>query len=251
MKLRGSRSLALGIAVAGFALSSSCPALAEEEPGKDPAAEVAAGEPAADGDHGAGHHGFNFYYGLFGESDDVTEPTLLFRPKGMPVPFLALLVNAAILFGGLFWIGRKGLKQGLIDRRQRIIQGMEDAAKMKKQAREQLAQYEKKLADIEAEVERLRREMRQAAEVERANILAEAKARRERMERDARQLIEQELHAAREELRKDTIRGAVESATELLRERITPEDRSRLDREYLGTVGQGLRLPGGSSRGQA
>jgi len=217
----------------------------EDANGDDTANE----EHATDGEHE--EHHFNFYYGLLGEGEPDDEPTVWFRPKGMPVPFLALLINAAILFGGLFWIGRKGMKEALVQRKQRIVQGMDDAAKMRKQASEQLAMYEQKLKDIEAEVERVRREMRAAAETERANILTEAKARRERMERDAKQLIQQELDAAREQLRKDTVRGAVESATQLLSERITAEDRSRIEREGLGTLGQSLGLSRGTPRGQA
>jgi F-type H+-transporting ATPase subunit b len=228
----------------------SSSALAEEADQDEGGDDTAVEEHAEDGEHGAEHH-FNFYYGLLGEGEAEDEPTLWYRPKGMPVPFLALLINAAILFGGLYYLGRKGVQEALVQRRQRIVQGMEDAAKMKKQSREQLAHYEQKLADIEAEVERLRKDMRQAAETERANILAEAKARRERMERDAKQLIEQELHAAREDLRRDTIRGAVESATQLVGERLTADDRTRLDRDYLNTLGASLKVPGGTPRGQA
>jgi F-type H+-transporting ATPase subunit b len=174
----------------------------------------------------------------------------------MPVPFLAMLINAGILFGGLYWLGKKSLKEALDQRRQRIVQGMEDAAKMKREATEQLAMYERKLKDIESEVERLRRDMHDAAERERSNIVAEAKARRERMEHEAKQHIEQELHAAQERLREETIRGAIESATRLLSERITGDDRLRLEREYLDSVGSGLdssesTRAGSTPRGQA
>lgn len=122
---------------------------------------------------------------------------------------------------------------------------------MKRQAQEQLAMYEQKLKDIESEIERVRREMQAAAQAERANILTEAKARRERMERDAKQLIQQELDAAYDELRKDTVRGAIESATRILSERITGEDRGRIEREYLGSLSQQLHFTGGNRRGQA
>jgi F-type H+-transporting ATPase subunit b len=233
-------------------LASSAPVAAEtvEEHEDENGDDTAEDGHAEDGDHGEGHH-FNFYYGLLGEGDAEAEPTLWIRPEGMPVPFLALLINAAILFGGLFYLGRKGMQEALAQRRQRIVQGMEDAAKMRKQASEQLAMYEQKLKDIEAEVERVRREMQAAAEKERSNILAEAKARRERMERDAKQLIQQELEAAHEKLRKHTVRGAVESATRLLTERVTAEDRARIERDCLATVGQGLRTSGATHRGQA
>jgi F0F1-type ATP synthase membrane subunit b/b' len=169
----------------------------------------------------------------------------------MPVPFLALIINFTILFGGLFLLGRKGLRDGLDKRRRKIIQGLEDAAKMHAEATEQLQSYEQRLRDVEADVERLKREMREAAEAERAHILAEAKARRERMERDAKLLIQQELDAAHEQLRNDTVRGAIESATTLLRQRVTPEDQSRLEKEYLTSLPRDLLGRSGTPRGQA
>ena len=182
------------------------------------------------------------------QGDEETEPSLLFRPKGMPVPFVAQLLNATILFGGLFWLGRKGLKDGLKKRRHQIMQGMEDAARMRKEAQGQLAMYQEKLAHIEAEVERLRKEMRDAAEVERTKILAEAKQRRARMEREAKLLIEHELKAARDELLKATVSSAIESAGKLLSQQVTADDHRRLEQESLGTRGAGLT---GFKRGQA
>lgn len=233
-----------------LALLCSGPAFAAEEPAVD--ADV---EEEAEGEHEGGHEEqhFNFFYGLLGEGDADIEPSLLFRPKGMPVPFLANLINAAILFGGIYYLGKKGMMDALAKRRQRIVQGMEDAAKMKAEAGDQLAMYEQKLKDIEAEVERLKREMREAAEAERKNILAEARARRERMERDARLLIQQELEAAHDQLRKDAVRGAIESATRLLTERVTADDQGRLEREYLGALPKGMMNLGrtSSDRGQA
>ena len=68
---------------------------------------------------------------------------------------------------------------------------MEEAARMKSDAEKSLAEYEQKLASIDQEIERVRREMRAAGESERVRILADARARRERMERDARLLVEQ------------------------------------------------------------
>lgn len=255
MKLT-SRAFLLAACVAGATaigfVAPSGDALAADEANQNDEDHDVGVEHGGDA-HGEGHHGFNFAYGLLGEGDADIEPNLWFRPKGMPVPFLAMLINSTILFGGLYLLGRKGMRDALSSRRQRIIQGMEDAAKMRREATAQLAMYEQKLREVEADVERVKREMREAAEAERAHILSDAKARRERMERDARLLIQQELDAAHEELRKATVRGAIESATELLRQRVGAEDQRRFEREYLSSLSGGFSgmARGGSTRGQA
>jgi F-type H+-transporting ATPase subunit b len=194
--------------------------------------------------HGAEHgsaHGddhvptfddFNWYYGLIAEKEGV-EPSLLFRPKGMPVPFAALLLDFALLYFILFRALGKPVREGLKKRKEGILRGMEEAAKMKREAEAQLAFYEEKLAKIDQDVQQLRQEMRHAAETESARILSEAKERRVRMERDAHQLVEQELKAVREQLSAETIAAALASAEASLRTKLSAADQERFGEEYL------------------
>lgn len=230
----------------GFAVAPALAAESEEVGDEHVDTETDEGHASDAEEHG--DHAFNWFYGMLGARDADTEPSLLFRPKGMPVPFLAQVLNASILFGGLFWLGRKSLKDGLKKRRQQIMQGMDDAARMRKEAHAQLTMYQEKLAHIEAEVERLRKEMREVAEVERSKILAEAKERRVRMERDAKLLIEHELKAAHDELLKATVSSAIESAGKLLSQQVSADDHRRLEQESIGTLGAVMT---GFKRGQA
>jgi F-type H+-transporting ATPase subunit b len=152
------------------------------------------------------------------------------------VPFGALALNAAILYFLLFKYGRKPISDGLRQRKLAIMKGIEDAAKMKAQAEARLAEYQKKLDDIDSEVARIKTEMKAAGEAESARILSEAKERRGRMERDARTLVEQELKAARESLLRDTVRAAVKSAEATLTAKIGDSDQQRLGDEYLASI---------------
>jgi F0F1-type ATP synthase membrane subunit b/b' len=206
------------------------------------------GEGHGDG-HGDEHvptfHDINWFYGFLGEKEGE-EPSLLWRPEGMPVPFGALLLNAGILYFLLVRFGAQPVLNGLRQRKLAIMKGMEDAAAMRARAEKRLADYEQKLADIDQEVARIRREMKETGEAERARILREAKERRERMERDARTLIDQELKAAREVLLRDTVREAVKAAEEALRARINETDQQRLADEYLSAI----RTSGSALRGR-
>lgn len=229
----------LAVALVAVALLVAGPSTAAPPP-----SEEGHGEGAQAAEHG--HHGINWASGFAGEKDGI-EPSLLWRPKGMPAPLLASVFNSALLFFLLYWFGRKPLAEGLRRRKGRIVAGMEEAARMKDEAAAQLAQYEQKLHRIEEEIERVRREMREAAEAERHRQLAEAKERRERMVRDARELVTQELKALRQQLLEETVRAAVRSAEELIKRELGAADQERLAREYL----EGLRKPRSASGASA
>ncbi len=201
-------------------------------------APVLAAAPDSASDHGG--ESVNWYYGFLGEKEELEEPNLLWRQPGMPVPLAANFINTGILFFLLYYFGYGPVRDGLRRRREGIMQGMEEAAKMKAEAEQQLAHYEQKLGQVDAEIERVRREMREAAEAERQNILREAKARRARVEREAQLLITQELKAAREMLFQDAVRAAVQSAEHLVKEQLSQADHQRLTEEYLQSLEQNL-----------
>jgi len=219
-----------------------------EAPHADPHGEAAAHGEGHDGGHGHAItlDDFNWYYGMLAEQEGA-EPSLLFRPKGMPVPFAALLLNSLILYYLLYRMLGGTVRDGLKKRKETILRGMEEASKMKREAEEQLAFYEAKLAGIDEEITRIRSQMKTTAEAERTRVLAEAKERRTRMERDALVLVEQELRAERQRLLEQTISSAVQSATESIVGRIGEQDQQRFAEEYL----QGFRQAASSIRGRA
>jgi F-type H+-transporting ATPase subunit b len=154
----------------------------------------------------------------------------------MPSPFFALLFNTALLFGLLYRFARVPVAKALTDRRQRIMRGIDEATAMNEEAKRQLDAYRQKLDNLDAEIERVKREMRESAEVERRRILDDAAARRTRLEQEALVLIDQELKAAREELTRETARAALRSARELLAAHTSTDDHRRLCEEYLETL---------------
>jgi F-type H+-transporting ATPase subunit b len=199
---------------------------------------------AASGSHGSDAHGghhvphfsdINWIYGVLGEKEGV-EPSIFWRPKGMPIPVGVLFFNSAILFFLLYRFGKKPLEAALRSRRDTLMQGMDEAAKMKADAEESLAGYESRLEKIHDEIERIQTSMREAAKAEQQRILSEARERQTRMERDAKLLVEQELKAARVALTTEVTREVVASATELLQKQLGAADQSRLADEFLGSL---------------
>lgn len=188
------------------------------------------------------HHGhaphfsdINWMYGLLGEKEGA-EPSLLWRPPGMPIPLGALLINTGILFFLIGRFGGPGIKQGLIDRKQRIAGDIDRAAKMKSEAEEQLAYYEEKLERMGAEMTRIKKEMVEQAEADRARIISEAKERRAVIEAESRKLIEQELAQARQDATLRAVSAAVAAAREQVIRNMNSQDQERLAQDFLGSL---------------
>lgn len=192
------------------------------------------GADAHGGGHDEHHQEFNWFHGMIGVKEG--EASLLWRPPGTPAPFAATLLNSLLLFIILFKVAKAPVMQGLRDRKQKIARAIDDAAAMKKEAEEQLARYQHKLDNLDAEIERVKREMRESAEAERRRVLEEAKARRVRLEQEARQLVEQELADLRDQLTRETARAALRSARELLVKNASTEDHRRLCEQHLATL---------------
>jgi len=204
-------------------------------------------EASGHGDeHAATFDDVNWYFGLLGEKEGLEAPDLLWRPKGMPVPFAALAFDTLLLYYVLYRVFGSGVVNGLRKRKQDMLRGMEEAAKMKREAEQQLQAYEEKFGQVDQEAERIRQQMRKNAEQEHARILQEAKERRERMERDAHLLVQQELKAVREQLLETTIESALKAAEETLRARLTEADQQRFGDEYIA----GIHRAGAQLRGR-
>lgn len=222
--LRASLIFALGMGLASVGAATSAPAAPH-------------GAASEDG-HGAHHiphfSDINWYHGLLGEREG--EPSLWFRPPGTPVPLAALLVNTAILFWLLVRFGRPAIRAGLTARKERVESGIVAAAAMKREAEEQLAHYESKLARIDQEIERVKSEMRDQAEGERKRVLEEASVRREQMDRDVHLLLAQELKAARQELFHEVVENAMRAAEETIFAQLSNADQQRLAEEFLAGI---------------
>ena len=148
------------------------------------------------------------------------------------------LLNFALLVGVLVYLTRKPIQAFFADRRRQIETELDQAADLQRQAEERHAKWQRRLVDIERELDEIRRLGRERADAEREQILADARESAARIERTARSAIEQELRRARETLRDEASNLAVDLAAGLLRERVTDADRDRLLDEFIARVEQ-------------
>jgi F-type H+-transporting ATPase subunit b len=204
------------------------------------------GEAAKGGGHHEPQH-INWAYGLLGEKD-VISPNIWFRTPGMPVPFLANVINFGALLALGVRFGRKPVAEGLVKRRETLMREMDEAARLKREAEARLQTYKRRLDKVGDEIERIKSDYATQAQRDRERIVREAEEKRVRMRRDADFLLAQERKAAIERLTERTADEAVRRAEALLRAGIGEGDQRRLADEYLRDVS---RLSAGSAGGAA
>ncbi len=225
----------------------------------DPAKGAAAAGAHDKGAHAEGDHHdpngppdeINFWRGLLGTTDEPSDSfvgQLLLRPKNLPPPFLANLINFAVFAWVVWRFGRKPLAESLRKRKDYILHDMDAAQKMKADAENRLASYEERLSKIDQEIERIRRDFREQGERDKARIVKEAAEKRELMLKDAAFMIEQEAKQLRVTLLQETVDGAVRAAEESLRKRIGADDDQRLGETFLLQLAY---LPNSAKGGQA
>lgn len=152
--------------------------------------------------------------------------------------FWIRVVNLALLFGVLWYFARKPIQAFFAERRDTIVGEVEAAAAMRSEAEERHARFHRKLAELDTELDGIRRTARDRAEGEKQRILDEARVAADRIRSDARAAVDQELRRAREELRREASDLSIELAGSLLRDQISEADRDRLMDEFIGKVEQ-------------
>jgi F-type H+-transporting ATPase subunit b len=144
--------------------------------------------------------------------------------------------NLLILVAVLFLLTRKPVLAYLGDRRSRIQENLDNAEQLLRDSESRLQEWNARVEGLDAEVADIRRLAQAAAVQERERILADARAIAERIERDAGSAVERETRRARLALREEASQLAVELAANLLREKVTAEDRDRLVDEFVARL---------------
>jgi F-type H+-transporting ATPase subunit b len=144
--------------------------------------------------------------------------------------------NLLLLLGVLVYFARRPLQKFFADRRSQIQGDLDEAAGLLEAAESRYAEWQRKLIDLEQEIETIRTEGRRRAEEEGEAVLAEAHAAAERIHRDAAASAAQELRRAQAELRAEAAGLATQMAAQILKEKLADPDRERLMDEFITRV---------------
>ena len=145
-------------------------------------------------------------------------------------------LNLALLLGVLIYFGRKPISEFFATRRGEIATELTDAAALLKEAERRNSELQRRLVDLDSEIEGIREEAGRRAEEEAERILSDARATAERIRRDAKSAVEQELRRAQSKLRDEAADLALEIAARKLSEQVVDSDRDRLVDEFITRV---------------
>jgi F-type H+-transporting ATPase subunit b len=199
-------------------------------------------------DHGDGHgqgHGdghaadpsahFN-WFDLGYASKDVYGGTLEDGEEPMSPPFIMMIFNFAVVLTILNWKVRPAIRRYTSRRHETIKSALEEAGRLREQARAKLDEYTAQLARAEKEIEQMVTDIRQGAEAEKQRILADAQAQAQAMKRDAEQRIAAEIERARMELEREVVAAAITAAERLIREQASKSDFTQLADGFIQDI---------------
>src|SRR5262249_18019731 len=136
----------------------------------------------------------------------------------------------------LAWKGRPVAHKVAEDRHDQIKTALDEAAKLRKQAADKLAEYEARLKDADEQIKQLVEGMRVDAKNEEARILAAAAALATQMKRDAELRIAAEIELARAQLTHEVAAASAAATEKLLREKLTAGDQQTLVNAFITDV---------------
>jgi F-type H+-transporting ATPase subunit b len=145
-------------------------------------------------------------------------------------------LNLALLLGIIIYVARKPASSFFKQRRETVSGDLDEAAELLRTAEARYASWNRKLLELEAELEEIKVAARRRAEEEREKLLAEASAAAERIKSDAVTAVEQELRRAQDELHDEASTLAAELAATILRDQVQQPDRDRLLDEFITHV---------------
>lgn len=142
-----------------------------------------------------------------------------------------------ILFCGILWYFTGNLiKRFFRNRKQTIKDTLDDLEVRRKEARANLEEIEKRIANLEAERQKILDESRQQAERLKEGIVADAHRQANQIVDQAKQAAENESRAMLNDVRSTVANEIVDAATRALKGQLTEQDHDKLIANSLDKV---------------
>lgn len=137
----------------------------------------------------------------------------------------------------LFKILKKPIMNGLAKRTDDIRAAIEAAEKAREDAQVEMANYDLKLKEMDKELALMKERAVQAAEAEKDAIRADAEANVAKMKKFAENLISSEVIRAKEDLRREAVKLAVEMVETRLGKELDEATQKELTQQYMKRIG--------------
>jgi F0F1-type ATP synthase membrane subunit b/b' len=145
-------------------------------------------------------------------------------------------VNLLILIGILAYYLRAPMKQSIRDRHTGLRDELARVRDLLRQSQEQYQEFSSKLKAIDAETSALRQQAVQDAQATKQRILADAQRLSMNVAADARRAADSLYVELKGQLSSEIGGKVLERAEQILRERLTGDDRARIRKEFSSQV---------------
>lgn len=149
------------------------------------------------------------------------------------------LINLAILIGVIIYFGRKTLVKILSERRTKIADAIQEAQAKQKAAGQALAEQQEKLAQTQAQAEKIRQSAEERAARTRADIAAKTEEDIERMRETAAKDLSAEQERVMSELKQRIIAMAIDRAQEQLTAQLDDSAQQQIINRSIARLGEG------------
>ena len=145
-------------------------------------------------------------------------------------------VNTLIVVGILYKVAFNPIKNFLKDRREGIRKALEEARAAREEAEKQLAEQRSKVADLEAELMRVRDQGKKERAAMQERLEKEQENQAQRLLEQTRTTIELEASKARAELQNQAASLALNLAEEMLKKELGEADQERFVENYIAKI---------------
>jgi F-type H+-transporting ATPase subunit b len=174
-----------------------------------------------------------FVFAQHGETEHHETPKFL----GIPT-WIFKLVNLIAFLGVLWYFLAGPLKKAFAERHEKVRAEAEEARARRAKADQLASDIEARLAQIENDVRSIRERAQADGERQKRELIAAAEAEAKKILQAARSEVDNRVKHARKELTEYAGQLASDRAEQILREKITDEDRKKLFADSVREVGQ-------------
>jgi len=148
------------------------------------------------------------------------------------------LANMLLFLGVLGWALGGPIKKALVERRGQIQTDAEEAKARRAKAEQLAADIQARLTQIENDVRGIHERAQAEGEKQKRELIAAAEAEAQKILQSARNEVDNRLKRARHELTEYAGELATQRAEQILREKVTDQDRERLFEDSIRDVAE-------------
>jgi F-type H+-transporting ATPase subunit b len=154
----------------------------------------------------------------------------------MWIDFAWRIFNFGLLVWFLYWVAAKKIKEFFVDRRHNIKATIEEKLSEKEETEKKFKEYSLRLDKATEEIKNIFEMIKAQGLTEKEKIIEDAQKAAAKMIEDTQARMEQELKAARNQLRSEAAELSVAMAEELLKKNINQELHENMVKDYLDKV---------------